>query len=81
MSRRVEQLLLAKVTIMQFSYQKPLYLFKNVSSLTSRLLLIEQKLTSAHCVSVAAMSSYLYIVKSELPLVIQAFLKAEPNSE
>lgn len=31
--------------------------------------------------SVAAMSSYLYIVKSELPLVIQAFLKAEPDSE
>lgn len=31
--------------------------------------------------SVAAMSSYLYIVKSELPLVIQAFLKADPESE
>lgn len=31
--------------------------------------------------SVAAMSSYLYIVKSELPLVIQAFLKTESNSE
>lgn len=31
--------------------------------------------------SVAAMSSYLYIVKSELPLVIQAFLKADPDSE
>lgn len=31
--------------------------------------------------SVTAMSSYLYIVKSELPLVIQAFLKADPNSE
>lgn len=30
---------------------------------------------------VTAMSSYLYIVKSELPLVIQAFLKADPNSE
>ena len=27
------------------------------------------------------MSSYLYIVKSELPLVIQAFLKADPNTE
>lgn len=27
------------------------------------------------------MSSYLYIVKSELPLVIQAFLKVDPNSE
>lgn len=31
--------------------------------------------------SVAAMSSYLYIVKSELPLVIQAFLKADASSE
>lgn len=28
-----------------------------------------------------AMSSYLYIVKSELPLVIQAFLNAESDSE
>ena len=27
------------------------------------------------------MSSYLYIVKSELPLVIQAFLKIDPSSE
>uniref|UniRef100_A0A8C7XU18 Solute carrier family 38 member 3b n=1 Tax=Oryzias sinensis TaxID=183150 RepID=A0A8C7XU18_9TELE len=27
------------------------------------------------------MSSYLYIVKSELPLVIQAFLKEDPNSD
>uniref|UniRef100_A0A668VJZ7 Amino acid transporter transmembrane domain-containing protein n=1 Tax=Oreochromis aureus TaxID=47969 RepID=A0A668VJZ7_OREAU len=31
--------------------------------------------------NIGAMSSYLYIVKSELPLVIQAFLKAEPNSD
>ena len=31
--------------------------------------------------SFTAMSSYLYIVKSELPLVIQAFLKADPNAE
>lgn len=31
--------------------------------------------------SLSAMSSYLYIVKSELPLVIQAFLKADPSSE
>ncbi|KAG7244676.1 hypothetical protein INR49_029695 [Caranx melampygus] len=31
--------------------------------------------------NIGAMSSYLYIVKSELPLVIQAFLKADPNSE
>uniref|UniRef100_A0AAV2M7S2 Amino acid transporter transmembrane domain-containing protein n=1 Tax=Knipowitschia caucasica TaxID=637954 RepID=A0AAV2M7S2_KNICA len=29
--------------------------------------------------NIGAMSSYLYIVKSELPLVIQAFLKADPN--
>uniref|UniRef100_A0A672IA62 Solute carrier family 38 member 3b n=1 Tax=Salarias fasciatus TaxID=181472 RepID=A0A672IA62_SALFA len=28
-----------------------------------------------------SMSSYLYIVKSELPLVIQAFLKVEPDSD
>ncbi|XP_030585716.1 sodium-coupled neutral amino acid transporter 3 isoform X1 [Archocentrus centrarchus] len=31
--------------------------------------------------NIGAMSSYLYIVKSELPLVIQAFLKAEPTSD
>nr|XP_046239450.1 sodium-coupled neutral amino acid transporter 3 [Scatophagus argus] len=31
--------------------------------------------------NIGAMSSYLYIVKSELPLVIQAFLKTDPNSE
>lgn len=31
--------------------------------------------------SVIAMSSYLYIVKSELPLVIQTFLKADPESQ
>uniref|UniRef100_A0A8C3AJT6 Solute carrier family 38 member 3 n=1 Tax=Cyclopterus lumpus TaxID=8103 RepID=A0A8C3AJT6_CYCLU len=31
--------------------------------------------------NIGAMSSYLYIVKSELPLVIQAFLKAEPDSD
>ncbi|XP_034544130.1 sodium-coupled neutral amino acid transporter 3 [Notolabrus celidotus] len=31
--------------------------------------------------NIGAMSSYLYIVKSELPLVIQAFLKVEPSSE
>uniref|UniRef100_A0A8C9ZX02 Solute carrier family 38 member 3 n=1 Tax=Sander lucioperca TaxID=283035 RepID=A0A8C9ZX02_SANLU len=31
--------------------------------------------------NIGSMSSYLYIVKSELPLVIQAFLKADPNSE
>lgn len=31
--------------------------------------------------NIGAMSSYLYIVKSELPLVIQAFLKADPNSD
>uniref|UniRef100_A0AAX7VG98 Amino acid transporter transmembrane domain-containing protein n=1 Tax=Astatotilapia calliptera TaxID=8154 RepID=A0AAX7VG98_ASTCA len=31
--------------------------------------------------NIGAMSSYLYIVKSELPLVIQAFLKVEPNSD
>lgn len=31
--------------------------------------------------NIGAMSSYLYIVKSELPLVIQAFLKAEPSSD
>uniref|UniRef100_A0A7N9APD1 Solute carrier family 38 member 3b n=1 Tax=Mastacembelus armatus TaxID=205130 RepID=A0A7N9APD1_9TELE len=30
--------------------------------------------------NIGAMSSYLYIVKSELPLVIQAFLKFSPNS-
>ncbi|KAJ8257907.1 hypothetical protein GJAV_G00191010 [Gymnothorax javanicus] len=30
--------------------------------------------------NIGAMSSYLYIVKSELPLVIQAFLKAETSS-
>lgn len=30
--------------------------------------------------SLTAMSSYLYIVKSEFPLVIEAFLKAGPNS-
>uniref|UniRef100_A0A8C9ZM39 Solute carrier family 38 member 3 n=1 Tax=Sander lucioperca TaxID=283035 RepID=A0A8C9ZM39_SANLU len=31
--------------------------------------------------NIGSMSSYLYIVKSELPLVIQAFLKADPNSD
>ncbi|XP_068170460.1 sodium-coupled neutral amino acid transporter 3 isoform X2 [Antennarius striatus] len=31
--------------------------------------------------NIGAMSSYLYIVKSELPLVIQAFLKTDPNSD
>lgn len=31
--------------------------------------------------NIGAMSSYLYIVKSELPLVIQAFLKADHNSD
>uniref|UniRef100_A0A8C8DNF4 Solute carrier family 38 member 3b n=1 Tax=Oryzias sinensis TaxID=183150 RepID=A0A8C8DNF4_9TELE len=31
--------------------------------------------------NIGAMSSYLYIVKSELPLVIQAFLKEDPNSD
>ncbi|KAM3622270.1 uncharacterized protein V6R79_022377 [Siganus canaliculatus] len=31
--------------------------------------------------NIGAMSSYLYIVKSELPLVIQAFLKTEANSD
>ncbi|KAG7494373.1 hypothetical protein JOB18_029365 [Solea senegalensis] len=31
--------------------------------------------------NIGAMSSYLYIVKSELPLVIQAFLKADPTSD
>lgn len=31
--------------------------------------------------NIGAMSSYLYIVKSEFPLVIQAFLKADPTSE
>uniref|UniRef100_A0A672IBN0 Solute carrier family 38 member 3b n=1 Tax=Salarias fasciatus TaxID=181472 RepID=A0A672IBN0_SALFA len=31
--------------------------------------------------NIGAMSSYLYIVKSELPLVIQAFLKVEPDSD
>ncbi|XP_047438668.1 sodium-coupled neutral amino acid transporter 3 isoform X2 [Mugil cephalus] len=31
--------------------------------------------------NIGAMSSYLYIVKSELPLVIQAFTKADPNSD
>ncbi|XP_034724711.1 sodium-coupled neutral amino acid transporter 3 isoform X2 [Etheostoma cragini] len=31
--------------------------------------------------NIGAMSSYLYIVKSELPLVIQAFLKADYNSD
>uniref|UniRef100_A0A7N6C3N6 Solute carrier family 38 member 3b n=1 Tax=Anabas testudineus TaxID=64144 RepID=A0A7N6C3N6_ANATE len=31
--------------------------------------------------NIGAMSSYLYIVKSELPLVIQAFLKADFNSD
>uniref|UniRef100_A0A665TMM2 Solute carrier family 38 member 3b n=1 Tax=Echeneis naucrates TaxID=173247 RepID=A0A665TMM2_ECHNA len=31
--------------------------------------------------NIGAMSSYLYIVKSELPLVIQAFLKADPDSD
>ncbi|XP_029287463.1 sodium-coupled neutral amino acid transporter 3 isoform X2 [Cottoperca gobio] len=31
--------------------------------------------------NIGAMSSYLYIVKSELPLVIQTFLKADPNSD
>ncbi|TNN84414.1 Sodium-coupled neutral amino acid transporter 3 [Liparis tanakae] len=31
--------------------------------------------------NIGAMSSYLYIVKSELPLVIQAFLKAESDSD
>uniref|UniRef100_A0A671XLT7 Solute carrier family 38 member 3 n=1 Tax=Sparus aurata TaxID=8175 RepID=A0A671XLT7_SPAAU len=31
--------------------------------------------------NIGAMSSYLYIVKSELPLVIQAFLKADPNAD
>ncbi|KAF3689953.1 Sodium-coupled neutral amino acid transporter 3 [Channa argus] len=31
--------------------------------------------------NIGAMSSYLFIVKSELPLVIQAFLKADPNSD
>uniref|UniRef100_A0AAQ4QHZ8 Solute carrier family 38 member 3b n=1 Tax=Gasterosteus aculeatus aculeatus TaxID=481459 RepID=A0AAQ4QHZ8_GASAC len=31
--------------------------------------------------NIGAMSSYLYIVKSELPLVIQAFLRADPNSD
>ncbi|XP_075893266.1 sodium-coupled neutral amino acid transporter 3 isoform X1 [Nelusetta ayraudi] len=31
--------------------------------------------------NIGAMSSYLYIVKSELPLVIQAFLKVDPNSD
>uniref|UniRef100_A0A674NIC2 Solute carrier family 38 member 3 n=1 Tax=Takifugu rubripes TaxID=31033 RepID=A0A674NIC2_TAKRU len=31
--------------------------------------------------NIGSMSSYLYIVKSELPLVIQAFLKAEANSD
>ncbi|KAM3836190.1 sodium-coupled neutral amino acid transporter 3 [Diretmus argenteus] len=30
--------------------------------------------------NIGAMSSYLYIVKSELPLVIQAFLKEDPDS-
>ncbi|KAL2090932.1 hypothetical protein ACEWY4_013195 [Coilia grayii] len=30
--------------------------------------------------NIGAMSSYLYIVKSEFPLVIQAFLKADPSS-
>lgn len=30
--------------------------------------------------NIGAMSSYLYIVKSELPLVIQAFLKVDPSS-
>ncbi|XP_031424143.1 sodium-coupled neutral amino acid transporter 3 isoform X2 [Clupea harengus] len=30
--------------------------------------------------NIGAMSSYLYIVKSEFPLVIQAFLKAEPSA-
>lgn len=38
-------------------------------------------LTSPVFCHLTAMSSYLYIVKSELPLVIQAFLKADPNSE
>uniref|UniRef100_A0A8C5AU12 Solute carrier family 38 member 3b n=1 Tax=Gadus morhua TaxID=8049 RepID=A0A8C5AU12_GADMO len=33
------------------------------------------------CLPVTAMSSYLYIVKSELPLVIQAFLKIDPTSD
>uniref|UniRef100_A0A665TP65 Solute carrier family 38 member 3b n=1 Tax=Echeneis naucrates TaxID=173247 RepID=A0A665TP65_ECHNA len=39
--------------------------------------------TLGHTLSclVTAMSSYLYIVKSELPLVIQAFLKADPDSD
>ncbi|XP_035517925.1 sodium-coupled neutral amino acid transporter 3 [Morone saxatilis] len=31
--------------------------------------------------NIGAMSSYLYIVKSELPLVIQAFLKEDTNSD
>uniref|UniRef100_A0A8D3BLN5 Solute carrier family 38 member 3b n=1 Tax=Scophthalmus maximus TaxID=52904 RepID=A0A8D3BLN5_SCOMX len=31
--------------------------------------------------NIGAMSSYLYIVKSELPLVIQAFLKADPTAD
>ncbi|XP_041836109.1 sodium-coupled neutral amino acid transporter 3 isoform X2 [Melanotaenia boesemani] len=31
--------------------------------------------------NIGAMSSYLYIVKSELPLVIQAFLKTDSNSD
>ncbi|KAM9859539.1 sodium-coupled neutral amino acid transporter 3 [Aulostomus maculatus] len=31
--------------------------------------------------NIGAMSSYLYIVKSELPLVIQTFLKADPSSD
>uniref|UniRef100_H3BYP6 Solute carrier family 38 member 3 n=1 Tax=Tetraodon nigroviridis TaxID=99883 RepID=H3BYP6_TETNG len=30
--------------------------------------------------NIGSMSSYLYIVKSELPLVIQAFLRADPDS-
>ncbi|KAJ3602056.1 hypothetical protein NHX12_029816 [Muraenolepis orangiensis] len=31
--------------------------------------------------NIGAMSSYLYIVKSELPLVIQAFMKIDPSSD
>lgn len=42
---------------------------------------LSEVLTCSPPLCVAAMSSYLYIVKSELPLVIQAFLKADPNSE
>lgn len=40
----------------------------------ARLLLQARVLTSLFCLFFAAMSSYLYIVKYELPIVIQSFV-------